>query len=170
MNLSMYQASVPVYVRMLNNLVNIMKKAEADAKKRKIDLDVYFNARLAPDMFPFYRQVQIACDMVSRSVARLTGQEIPSTEDREKNFDDLYKRIEHTIDYLGTIQEEAINGTENRKISFEIRGTALELSGMTYLLYFVLPNFYFHITTAYDILRHNGVELTKPDFLGKPPE
>ncbi len=168
MNITMYDASVPVYIRMLKNLSAIMKKAEKHAKKKEIELDVFFNARLAPDMFPFYRQIQIACDLASRSVARLTGVDVPSTKDDEKDFADLHVRIDKTIAYLETITAEGIEGTEDRMITLEIRGMTLKFTGMAYLLNFVLPNFYFHITTAYDILRHNGVELTKPDYIGKP--
>ena len=168
MIISMYQASVPVYIRMLNNLSAIMEKAEAHAKEKNIGLDVFFNSRLAPDMFPFYRQIQIACDLAIRSVARLKGMDVPSISDDEKNFDDLHTRINNTIAYLITITPEGIDGSEDRMITLEIRGMTLNFTGMTYLLNFVLPNFYFHITTAYDILRHNGVELTKPDYIGKP--
>lgn len=168
MALSMYQASVPVFIRMLNNLADFLKKGEAFAEAKKIDPAVLINSRLAPDMFPLSRQVQIATDIARRGVARLAGLEAPKIEDKEQTFADLYARINQAIKYLKDFKPKQIDGSEDKPISFEIRGNTMNFTGMEMLLNFSLPNMYFHVTTAYDILRHNGVEIGKADFLGKP--
>ena len=166
MALSMYQATIPVFVRMLNNLSSILTKASHHAEAKKIDQAVFINARLAPDMFALARQVQIASDTAKGCGARLTGVEIPSYADTETTFAELHERITKTVEFLNSIPEEQFNGSEERKITLKMRSGEIQFSGQEYVLYFVLPNFYFHITTAYDILRHNGIEIGKMDFLG----
>ncbi len=166
MTLSMYQASVPVFVRALGNLSNILKKAQAHAEHHKIDPSVLLDSRLYPNMFPLKRQVQIAADMVNGGVARLAGVERPVHEDKETTFEQLQQRIRKTIDFAESIKPEQIDGSEAKSISLTIGGNELQFLGMPYLLGFVTPNVYFHTVTAYDILRHNGVELGKPDFIG----
>lgn len=167
MSLSMYQASVPVFIRQLEILSTILKKAEANAEARKINPEVFLNARLAPDMYPLTRQVQIAGDMVKGCVARLAGKEVPSYEDTEKTFAELYARIEKTIAFARSFTAAQIDGSEERKVVLKVGGKETEFLGQPYLLYFVLPNVYFHMTTAYAILRHNGVDLGKKDFMGR---
>jgi hypothetical protein len=162
----MYQASVPVLIRQLENLSNVLKKGEAFAAAKKIEPEVLLNARLAPDMFSLTRQVQIASDTSKGCAARLAGTEIPKYEDNEKTFAELQARITRTITYLKTFKANQIDGTEENKIILKIGGKELAFTGQTYLLGFVLPNFYFHCTTTYAILRHNGVELGKRDYLG----
>lgn len=166
MSLDMYQASIPVFVRMLGNLSAILEKAEAHADAKKIDKAVFVNGRLAPDMYPLSRQVQIATDMVKGCAARLAGMEVPSYEDNETTFAELQARITKTVSFLKSVPEELINGSEGREVTLKIRGKEIGFAGQPYLLHFVLPNFYFHVTTAYDILRHYGVELGKMDFVG----
>lgn len=163
----MYNASIPVFVRMLGNLNGILKKAEEYAVARKIDPSVFINARLAPDMFTLSRQVQIATDGVKGCAARLAGIEIPSYADTETSFPELYARINKTIEFLNTVTEKQLDGTEDKKINLKVGTRELSFIGQVYLLNFVIPNLYFHITTAYGILRHNGVDIGKIDFLGK---
>ena len=167
MSISMYQASIPVFIRALANLSEILKKAEAHAVAKKIEPEVFINARLAPDMLPLSRQVQIATDGVKGCAARLAGQEVPSYPDTEKTFPELYERIAQTIKFLETFTPKQIDGTEERKINIKTRHRELNFIGQPYLLHFVIPNLFFHVTTAYAIFRHNGVEIGKMDFLGK---
>ena len=167
MSISMYQASVPVLVHMLKNLDAIIAKAAAHADARKIDPSVLVNSRLYPDMFPLARQIQIATDMAKGCGARLAGEEPPKYDDTEASFPELSARIQKTINYLESLKATAIDGSEERVIALKLRNASVTFSGMFYLLNFVLPNFYFHVTTTYAILRHNGVELGKPDYLGK---
>jgi len=167
MVISMYRVSVPVFVRMLNNLADILRKAAAHAEAKKIEPSVLLTARLYPDMFTLARQVQIATDQAKGGAARLAGVEPPKYEDNEATFDELSGRIDKVISFVKSISPEAIDGSEEREVTLNIRGQTMRFNGLTYLLNFVLPNFYFHIATAYDILRHNGVELGKPDFLGR---
>jgi len=166
MTLSMYQASIPVIVHALNNLTVILKKGEAFATAKKIEPSVLINARLAPDMFPLSRQVQIATDVVKGGAARLAGVEIPSYADTESSFAELYERINKTITFLNGFKPAQIDGSEDKAISLKVGGNDLAFTGQQYLLHFVLPNLFFHITTAYAILRHNGVDVGKKDFLG----
>jgi len=166
MAISMFQASVPVFVRMLANLKNILGKASAFAEAKKIEESVLLDARLSPDMFPLTRQVHIATDFARGTGARLAGSDPPAYEDNEKTFAELMSRIDRTIEYLRTLKPEQIDGSEGREIVRPIRGEPKKFSGINYLLQFALPNFYFHTTTAYAILRHNGVELAKADFIG----
>lgn len=166
MSLNMYQASIPVFVRMLGNLSAILDKAMAHTEAKKIDPSIFFNARLTPDMYPLSRQVQIATDMVKGCAARLAGIDVPSYEDNETTFADLQARIAKTVAFLQSVSAEQINGSEERKVTLKLRGKEVNFIGQPYLLDFVLPNLYFHITTTYGILRHNGVELGKMDYLG----
>ena len=169
MAISMYQASVPVFIRFLNNFNEVLKKGETFAEAKTIEPEVLINARLAPDMFSLVTQVQVACALAKRCGERLTGAEVPSVEDNEKTFAELYERINNTIAFLETIKPDQIDGKEEKIFTLELRGYSFDFKGIDYVLYFVLPNLYFHITTAYDILRHNGVELGKKDFIGKFP-
>ena len=168
MTISMYQASVPVFIRMLNNLVAILEKGAAHAETKKIDPSVLVNTRLAPDMFPLSKQVQIASDIAKRGAARLAEVDAPDFEDNETTLSELIQRIQKTVSYLETLTHEQIDGSEEKTITLPVGGNTLSFQGMPFLLHFVLPNVYFHVTTAYDILRHCGVELGKQDFLGKP--
>ncbi len=168
MPLSMYQASVPVFVRMLNNLAGILDKAAAHAEAKKIDPAVLINSRLYPDMFALARQVQIVSDIAKAGAARLAGLEPPAFEDNETSFPDLIARVQKTVSYLNTLTPAQIDGSEDKTISFQMRGQTRTFQGQPFLLNHVIPNLYFHITTTYAILRHNGVELGKKDYLGKP--
>jgi hypothetical protein len=166
MSLSMYQASVPAFTQMLNSLSAILKKAEAHCEAKKIDPSVFVNARLYPDMAPLSRQIQIATDQVKGNLARLSGSEIPSWPDEEKTFADLQARLKKALDYAASFKPEQIDGTEGKDIVLKIGDREMPLKGQQFLIHFTLPNFYFHITTAYDILRHNGVEIGKRDYMG----
>jgi hypothetical protein len=167
MPISMYQVSVPVFIRMLENLAHIIEKGAAHADARKIEPAVLINYRLYPDMLPLSKQIQIATDMAKGCAARLAGQEPVKFEDNEASFPDLLARIAKTVDYLKTFQPAQIDGTEEKSITLQMRTGPLSFTGLKYLLEFAHPNFYFHVTTAHDILRHCGVELGKWDFLGK---
>jgi uncharacterized protein len=168
MTISMYQASIPVCIRTLKNLMGILEKGAAYAETKKIDPSVLVNSRLFPDMLPLSRQVQIASDIAKRGAAQLAGMEAPKFEDNETTFPQLIDRIQKTVSYLETLKPEQIDGSEEKTITLQMRDSSLSFQGMPFLLYFVLPNVYFHVTTAYDILRHCGVEIGKQDFLGKP--
>jgi len=165
MTISMYAASVPVLRRMLVNLAGILKKAADHAEARKIDPGVLLNARLFPDMFPLLKQVQIVTDN-AKGLARLAGIEIPKYEDNETSFAELQARITKTIAFLDTLKQDQVDGSEARDIILQVRGKTLELKGQDFLLNRQLPNFYFHLVTAYNILRHNGIEVGKTDYLG----
>jgi uncharacterized protein len=166
MSLSMYQASIPAFVQMLNSLSAIMDKAEAHAANRKIDPEVLLNYRLAPDMFPFVRQLQIAADLAKGAAARLAGVEVPKHDDTEKTFADLKARLAKTLTFVQSLNPSDIDGSEDRDIRLTLREHTMSFKGQPYLVHFVMPNFYFHCTTAYDILRHCGVEVGKRDFIG----
>ena len=166
MALSMYDSSIPVLKHMLQNLAAILKKSADDAAARKIDPGVFVNARLAPDMLPLSKQIQIATDQAKGCAARLAGVEMPKFDDTEKTFDELQARIAKTIAFLDGFTAAQFDGSETRDIAFQLHETKLEFTGQGYLLNWVLPNFYFHVTTAYAILRHNGVDIGKKDFLG----
>lgn len=168
MALSMYQASIPVFLRMLGNLATFLGKAEKYAEAHKIDPLVLPQARLAPDMYPLTRQIQIATDGVKGCAARLAGVEIPSFPDVETTFPELQERIQKTIIFLQNFKPSQIDGSEDRVVTLKLRGQETSFKGQVYLLNFVLPNLFFHITTAYAILRHNGVDLGKMDYLGNP--
>lgn len=166
MSLSMYQASVPVYIRMLNNLIAVMEKAASHCEAGKIDPAVLINFRLYPDMFNFGKQVQIAADAAKNGSSFLAGVEAPKYEDSEKSFPELIERVRKTIAYLLTFKPEQIDGSEEKAIQIKRGEKTVEYRGQDLLLNRTMPNFYFHVTTAYDILRHNGVVLGKKDFLG----
>jgi uncharacterized protein len=168
MTISMYKTSIPVFIRSLNNLANILEKGATFAETQKIDPSVLINNRLSPDMFPLSKQVQIASDIANIGAAQLARIEAPKFEDNETTFPQLINRIHQTISHLNTFKPEQIDGSEERAIILQMHGSTLSFQGMPFLLYFVLPNLYFHVTTAYDILRHCGVELGKKDFLGQP--
>ena len=168
MTISMYQASIPILIRTLNNLIGILKKGSDYASAKNIEPTVLINSRLYPDMFPLARQVQIASDVSRRSAARLAGVEAPSIEDTETTFPELIERLQKTIAYLETFTAEQIDGTEEKDVTVPIGGgNTIIMKGWPYLSFFVIPNVYFHVTTAYDILRHNGVEIGKRDYLGQ---
>lgn len=169
MTITMYGASVPVFQQMLTALSDILDKAEAHCAQRKIDPAVLLASRLYPDMFPLSRQVQIACDFVKGTTARLAGVEVPSWPDNEVSIADLKARIAKTLAFAATFKPDAIDGSEQRAISMKSPNQELHFKGQGYLTQFALPNFYFHVTTAYAILRHNGVELSKRDFIGSLP-
>jgi hypothetical protein len=169
MPLSMYQASVPVFTQALDALGNVLAKGEAHAAAKKIDLAVLLGARLAPDMFPLTRQLSIACDFAKGATARLAGIEVPAWPDEEKTFAEFKARVAKTSDYVRGFKPAQIDGSEEREITLKMRDATRTFKGQPYLLHFVLPNFFFHATTAYDILRHNGVELGKRDFMGQVP-
>ena len=166
MPLSMYDISVPVFQRMLTNLTGILDKAEAHAAARKIEPEVLINARLAPDMFPLKRQIQIASDMARGAACRLAGIEIPKWEDGEASFADLKARLKKTVDFLAGLKPAQIDGSETRDVTLTIAKQPVTLKGQAYLLTHAFPHFFFHVTTAHDILRHNGVEIGKRDYLG----
>jgi len=167
MSLSMYQASAPVFVTMLNNLAAILEKAEAHAKERNIDESVLLNWRFAPDMFPLTRQVQIATDFAKGTAARLAGVDVPKYADDETSFAGLRQRIAKTVTFVEAFRPADIDGSEDRDVSLTAGSRELHFKGQPYLLNFALPNFYFHVTTAYDILRNNGLEIGKDDFMGE---
>ncbi len=167
MTISMF-AVVSSLVRSMQNLVHILEKGAAHSEAKQIDQSIFLQSRLYPDMFPLVKQVQIVSDVSRRGVARLAGVEAPAMEDKETTFAELIDRIKRTIVFIESLTPEQINGTEEKEITMTMRDMTLKFSGINYLLGFVVPNVYFHITTAYDILRHNGVELGKIDFLGKP--
>ena len=164
----MYQASVPRFANILKNLSGILDKAQAHAEARKIDPAVLTNFRLYPDMLPMKRQVQIACDSAKGAVARLAGVEPPKHEDSEETFSELKARIVKTIDFIQTFKPAQIDGSEEKNVHLKLGSREVDFKGMQYLLGHALPNFYFHVTTAYDILRHNGVEIGKRDYIGNP--
>jgi hypothetical protein len=163
----MYQASVPVFLRGLENLSAILAKGAAHADAKKIDPSVFINARLAPDMLALARQVQIASDAAKGCTARLAGAEVPSFPDTETTFPELQARIAKTIEFVKGFKPAQIDGSEERTCVLKTRTAEITHRGQDYLFKLALPNFYFHVTTAYDILRHNGVELGKMDYLGK---
>ena len=168
MNISMYQASAPRFVNILKNLSAILDKAQAHVDTKKIDPTVLTNSRLYPDMFTMARQVQSACDSAKGAVARLAGVEVPKHEDTEQTLAELKARIAKTIDFINSVKAAQIDGSEDKPIVLKIRGQDVNYTGMQYLLGFAHPNFYFHVTTAYDILRHCGVEIGKRDYIGNP--
>ena len=166
MSLTMYQASIPSFLRMLGNLSAILDKAAAHAEAKKIDPSIFVNARLAPDMFPLSRQIQIATDMVKGCAARLAGIDVPSYEDNETTFAELQARITKTKEFLQSVSAPQIEGSEDRQITVKFGSRELSFLGQDYLFDFVIPNFHFHLTTTYTILRHNGVEIGKKDYTG----
>ncbi len=168
MTISMYQASVPRLVNVLNNLSNILDKAQTHADAKKIDPTVLTQFRLFPDMLNFARQIQIASDTAKGVVARLAGVESPVYEDNEQSFAELKARIAKTVAYIQSFKPEQIDGTEDKDIVTKRGDKETHYKGMQFLLGHAIPNIYFHTTTAYNILRHNGVEIGKRDYLGNP--
>jgi hypothetical protein len=168
MAISMYQASVPVFQQSLKALRAILEKAEKQAEAMKVQPDVLLQARLYPNMFPLVRQVQIATDFAKGCPARLAGLEPPKYDDVEKSFPELLARIDRVVEFVGSIPADRIDGQEARTVSLTVGGQPMTFQGQPYLLHFALPNFYFHVTTAYAILRHNGIDVGKRDFLGSP--
>jgi hypothetical protein len=166
MSISMHSASVPIFVRMLGNMNTWLDKAEAHAKEKKFDSSVYLSARLAPDMLAFTAQIQIACDAAKFCMSRISGVEAPKFEDNEATLADLRERIRKTIDYVSSVPADAIDGTDAKDITVPRRAGPMTMKGETYLKQFVLPNFFFHVTTVYALLRHYGVDLGKADYLG----
>lgn len=166
MPISMYQASVPAFLQTLASTAAILDKAVAHAAARKIDLAVFLSARIAPDMLPFTKQIQLVSDFAKNTAGRLAGIELPKFEDNETTFDQLKARLAKTVDFLKSLKPAQIDGSEDRDITIPIGGKPMTFKGQQYLVNFALPNFYFHAATAYDILRHNGVEIGKRDFLG----
>ncbi|MEK6805968.1 MAG: DUF1993 family protein [Pseudomonadota bacterium] len=164
--ISMYYASAPVFIRMLGNLRAILEKGAAHAAAKKFDPSVLLQGRLAPDMFALPRQVQIATDAVKGCMSRLAGEEVPKYEDKEATIPELIARIDKTIEHVKTFKPSQIDGTEEKAIVIKSPRGDLNFNGQQYLLHFVLPNLYFHVTTTYNILRHNGVEIGKLDYLG----
>lgn len=165
MSTSLYDVSVPVFRQMLGALGACLDKAIAHAEARKIDPAVFAGARLYPDMLPFTRQIMIATDFAKGASARLAGVEVPKFEDSETSLVDLQARVRKTLDFIATLKPAQFEGAETRDITIPLRGEQTTFKGKPYLLHFALPNFYFHTTTAYAILRHNGVELGKADFI-----
>jgi len=169
MSLSLYDSSVPVYIQMLTAVSRNLDKVAAFCEAKKIDPAVLLGCRLYPDMFPLMRQVQVAGDNAKGPAARLAGVPVPSYEDNEKTIAELKARIAKTNEFLGTLDRKAFDGAEERDIKFVTSGRERVMKGQAYLLSHALPNFFFHVTTAYAIMRHNGVELGKRDFLvGQP--
>ncbi|XGB43619.1 MAG: DUF1993 domain-containing protein [Nodosilinea sp. LVE1205-7] len=169
MSISMYQATVPPLLRAVGNLSSILEKASAHGESRGIDPQVLLQSRLYPDMFPLVRQVQIASDLTRRGTARLAGVDAPPLADTETSFPELIHRLQTTIAYLESFKPEQIDGTEDKEFTVPVGGGhSITMRGWPFLSYFLLPNVFFHVTTAYAILRHNGVELGKRDFLGQP--
>jgi len=168
MIISMYQASVPRFVNILTNLSAILDKAQAHVEARKIDPAALTTFRLFPDMLPMTRQMQIACDSAKGAVARLAGVDIPKHEDTEQTFADLKARIAKTVEFVRSIKPVQLDGTEDKDITVKVGGKDTTFKGMQFLLDRALPNFYFHVTTTYNILRHNGIEIGKRDYLGNP--
>lgn len=166
MSLTMHSASVPIYLTMLGNLSKWLDKAVAFAEMKKFDVNTLLTARLAPDMLSLTKQVQIACDTAKFGVARLAGIDAPKFDDTETTFAELQQRIAATVAFLKSVPAAQVDGTEARPVSVPVRGRdPLQFTGEQYLKHFALPNFFFHVTTAYALLRHNGVELGKADFL-----
>jgi hypothetical protein len=169
MALSVYDMSVPVYERSLNAFLAILDKAEEHAQARKFDPNAYLAMRLSPDMWPLSRQVQGFCDHAKNSAFRLAAKEPPVKEDKETTLAELRERIRSTLDMLKSLDAKAMEGAETREVVVPAGANKLKLPGADYLLHFAMPNFYFHLTTAYDILRGSGVEIGKRNFIGAVP-
>jgi len=165
-SINMYQASIPIMVRALTNLKAILSKAQAWAEEKKIDEKVVLNARLALDMLPFVKQVQIATDTAKGAAARLGGVDVPAYPDDEATFAELHQRLQKTIDFMESVDAAGFAGSETREIVLKFPSRTIEFTGLNYLTGFAIPNLFFHVTTAYAILRHSGAPLGKTDFLG----
>lgn len=165
-HINMYAASVPIVLNALTNLKKILSKAEAWAAEKGVKEEVVLNARLALDMLPFVKQIQLASDNAKGIAARLGGVDVPSYADTEASFADLHERLQKTIDFVKSVSPDGFEGSETREIVLKFPSRTMEFTGLSYLTGFAVPNFFFHVTTAYAILRHSGVPLSKPDFLG----
>jgi hypothetical protein len=163
----MYDASVPVFIHFLNGLAALLRKAEAHTQAKKLDPTAFLLARLFPDMFTFTKQVQLACDFAKGTSARIAGVTAPSHSDDEKSFDELHDRIRKTVEFLRSLNKEQFADAADRAVTFKAAGKDMTVKGAQYLSNVGLPNFYFHVTTAYGLLRHNGVEIGKGDFLAR---
>ncbi len=166
MKISMYALSHDVFRKALTQLQHVMEKGVANAKARNFDPNVFVSLRLAPDMLPFSKQVQLTSDFAKNSMARLAGIDPPKFEDNETTMDELLARVKKTIDFLGTVPASALEGSETRDIKIPLRDRTLEMKGLPFLQHWALPNFFFHHVTAYNVLRHNGVDIGKRDYLG----
>lgn len=166
MTLSMYQASVPVFVRALGNLAHVLKKGAEHAKSKNVTDEVLLQTRLVPDMLPLIKQIQIGCDMATRGIARLAGVEPQSFEDNETTLEQAHSRIDRAIEYIHSFKPEQIDGCEKNTVVLKMRSGEMTFDGQTYLLHFVIPNVFFHCTTAYNILREAGTDIGKTDFIG----
>ena len=166
MKISMHAMSYDVFKRALTQLQHVMEKAVANAKSRNFETGVLVNARLAPDMLPFARQVQLASDFAKNSMARLAGIDPPKFEDNEATIDELVARVKKTLEYIDTVPAAALENSETRDIKIPLRDRTLEMKGLAFLQNWALPNFFFHHVTAYNVLRHNGVDIGKRDYLG----
>lgn len=166
MTISIYGMTVPIFTRMLTNMLACMDKAEAYAAERKFDTAVLASARLSPDMIPFRGQIMIATDHAKGCVSRLAGKEVPSWPDTEETFAELRARITKALDLLATVTPEELEGSETRDVTLKVGGKDVQMNGMAYVTERVLPNFFFHVTTAYAILRHNGIPIGKRDYIG----
>ena len=165
--MSFYDATVPAFVQILGSLSGLLTKAEAHCEAKKIQPDVLLGARLYPDMLPLTKQIQMASDFAAKTCARLTGSEVPVTPDTEKTFGELKQRLAETVDYVNSFTQAQFDGGDARDVTFPIGpNNSLTLKGQQFVSRFAFPNFYFHATTAHGILRHNGVEIGKRDFLG----
>jgi hypothetical protein len=166
MKISMHAMSHDVFKKALIQLLHVMEKGVANAKARNFDPNVFVTQRLAPDMLPFAKQIQLTSDFAKNSMARLAGIDPPKFEDNETTLDELVARVKKTLDYIGTVPAAALEGSETRDIKIPLRDRTVEFKGLAFLQYWALPNFFFHHVTAYNVLRHNGVDIGKRDFLG----
>jgi len=166
MKISMYAMSHDVFKKSLTQLLHVMDKGVANAKARNFDTSVLVASRLAPDMLPFSKQIQLTSDFAKNSLARLAGIEPPKFEDSETTMDELVARVKKTLEFIATLPASSFEGSETRDIKIPLRDRTLEMKGLEYLQHWVIPNFYFHFVTAYNLLRHNGVDVGKRDFLG----
>jgi hypothetical protein len=167
---ALYDISVPVFDAMLGNLSTLLERGAAHAAARNFDPQALLDARLSPDMFALTRQVQIACDAAKFGVARLAGVEAPKFDDSERTFDELRGRIEKTRTFIRSVPRASLDGAESRRVEVPVRTQTYAFDGPTFLMRWAFPNFYFHLVTAYDLLRHNGVEVGKRDYLGTVPQ
>jgi hypothetical protein len=167
MSFGIYDATIPVYKQGLTTLLHLLDKAEEHANSNSIDVLTLIDGKLAPDMFDLKRQIQIACDLAKSGAMRLTGQEVPSHPDTEVTIKELRERINTVLALVGKVTEAQFVGAEERDIKMEFPGVSFEFKGSRFVTYWSLPNFFFHVTTVYNILRHQGVAIGKPDFLGK---
>ncbi|HEV7607213.1 MAG TPA: DUF1993 domain-containing protein [Steroidobacteraceae bacterium] len=166
MNISMYSMSHGVFKKALTQLLYVMEKGVASAKARSFDTNVLVGARLAPDMLPFSKQIQLTSDFAKNSMARLAGIDPPKFEDNETTMDELVARVKKTLEYIDTVPATALEGSETRNIKIPLRDRTVEFNGLAFLQNWAIPNFFFHHVTAYNLLRHNGVDIGKRDFLG----